>query len=220
MKDAGYTILCPQMAPIHFDLLVDIFKRNGYNLELLPIDHGAVDAGLKYVNNDICYPSVLVTGQIMEAVMSGRYDTDKLAVIITQTGGGCRATNYISLIRKALASVGLPHIPVIALSFKDLGESNPGFKVTPSMLLQAAYAIFYGDLLMMALYRTRPYEVEEGSANRLFDHWMTTCKAQLRSGLKRREFKKTVRRIVEDFDTLPLAGEGLKPRVGVVGEIP
>ena len=104
--------------------------------------------------------------------MSGRYDTDKLAVIITQTGGGCRATNYISLIRKALASVGLPHIPVIALSFKDLGESNPGFKVTPSMLLQAAYAIFYGDLLMMALYRTRPYEVEEGSANRLFDHWM------------------------------------------------
>ena len=220
MKDAGYTILCPQMAPIHFDLLMDIFQRNGYNLELLPsVDHGAVDAGLKYVNNDICYPSVLVTGQIMEAVMSGRYDTDKLAVIITQTGGGCRATNYISLIRKALASVGLPHIPVIALSFKDLGESNPGFKVTPSMLLQAAYAIFYGDLLMMALYRTRPYEVEEGSANRLFDHWMTTCKAQLRSGLKRGEFKKTVRRIVEDFDTLPLAGEGLKPRVGVVGEI-
>ena len=208
------------MAPIHFDLLMDIFQRNGYNLELLPsVDHGAVDAGLKYVNNDICYPSVLVTGQIMEAVMSGRYDTDKLAVIITQTGGGCRATNYISLIRKALASVGLPHIPVIALSFKDLGESNPGFKVTPSMLLQAAYAIFYGDLLMMALYRTRPYEVEEGSANRLFDHWMTTCKAQLRSGLKRGEFKKTVRRIVEDFDTLPLAGEGLKPRVGVVGEI-
>ena len=216
MKDAGYTILCPQMAPIHFDLLVDIFKRNGYNFELLPsVDHGAVDAGLKYVNNDICYPSVLVTGQIMEAVMSGRYDTDKLAVIITQTGGGCRATNYISLIRKALASVGLPHIPVIALSFKDLGESNPGFKVTPSMLLQAAYAIFYGDLLMMALYRTRPYEVEEGSANRLFDHWMTTCKAQLRSGLKRGEFKKTVRRIVEDFDTLPLAGEGVEAACGV-----
>ena len=220
MKDEGYTILCPQMAPIHFDLLVDIFKRNGYNFELLPsVDHGAVDAGLKYVNNDICYPSILVTGQIMEAVMSGRYDTDKLAVIITQTGGGCRATNYISLIRKALAAVGLPHIPVIALSFKDLGEENPGFKVTPAMLLQAAYAIFYGDLLMMALYRTRPYEVEAGSANRLFDHWMATCKAQLRRGLKRREFKDTVRRIVEDFDTLPLVGEGTKPRVGVVGEI-
>ncbi|WP_080803882.1 2-hydroxyacyl-CoA dehydratase [Arabiibacter massiliensis] len=220
MKDAGYTILCPQMAPIHFELLVKIFHRNGYNLELLPsVDHGAVDAGLKYVNNDICYPSILVTGQIMEAVMSGRYDTDKLAVIITQTGGGCRATNYISLIRKALAAVGLPHVPVIALSFKDLGESNPGFKVTPSMLLQAAYSIFYGDLLMMALYRTRPYEVEPGSANRLFDHWMAACQEQLMRGLKRREFKETVRRIVEDFDSLPLRGEGTKPRVGVVGEI-
>ena len=220
MKEAGYTILCPQMAPIHFELLVKVFHRNGYNLELLPsVDHGAVDAGLKYVNNDICYPSILVTGQIMEAVMSGRYDTDKLAVIITQTGGGCRATNYISLIRKALAAVGLPHIPVIALSFKDLGESNPGFKVTPSMLLQAAYSIFYGDLLMMALYRTRPYEAEPGSANRLFDHWMGVCQDQLMRGLKRREFKDTVRRIVEDFDTLPLVGEDTKPRVGVVGEI-
>lgn len=107
MKEAGYTILCPQMAPIHFDLLVEIFRKNGYNFELLPsVDHGAVDAGQKYVNNDICYPSILVTGQIMEAVMSGRYDTDKLAVIITQTGGGCRATNYIALIRKALAGGG------------------------------------------------------------------------------------------------------------------
>ena len=220
MKDAGYTILCPQMAPIHFDLLIDIFQRNGYNLELLPsVDHGAVDAGLKYVNNDICYPSILVTGQIMEAVMSGRYDTDKLAVIITQTGGGCRATNYISLIRKALKSVGLEHVPVIALSFKDLGEYNPGFKITPEMLLQAIYALQYGDLLMMTLYRTRPYEVEPGSANRLFDHWMAVCKGQLRRGLKVSEFKRTVRQIVEDFDTLPLTGEGTKPRVGVVGEI-
>ena len=220
MKEAGYTILCPQMAPIHFDLLIDIFQRNGYNLELLPsVDHGAVDAGLKYVNNDICYPSILVTGQIMEAVMSGRYDTDKLAVIITQTGGGCRATNYISLIRKALASVGLSHVPVIALSFKDLGESNPGFKITPQMLMQAIYALQYGDLLMLTLYRTRPYEVEPGSANRLFDHWMSVCKAQLRRGLKGAEFKKTVKQIVEDFDTLPLTGEGTKPRVGVVGEI-
>lgn len=220
MKDAGYTILAPQMAPIHFDLLSDIFHRFDYNLELLPsVDHGAVDAGLKYVNNDICYPSILVTGQIMEAVMSGRYDTDKLAVLITQTGGGCRATNYISLIRKALAAVGLSHIPVIALSFKDLGEYNPGFKITPKMLLQAVYALMYGDLLMMALYRTRPYEVEEGSANRLFDHWMAECKGQLRQGVSRRCFKRTIRRIVDDFDTLPLQGEGTKPRVGVVGEI-
>lgn len=220
MKEAGYTILAPQMAPIHFDLLFDIFHRFGYNIELLPsVDHGAVDAGLKYVNNDICYPSILVTGQIMEAVMSGRYDTDKLAVVITQTGGGCRATNYISLIRKALQAVGLSHIPVIALSFKDLGEENPGFSITPKMLLQAVYALAYGDLLMMCLYRTRPYEVEANSANNLFDHWMTTCKAQLARGLGRSEFKRTVNAIVNDFDTLPLQGEGTKPRVGVVGEI-
>ena len=220
MKDAGYTILCPQMAPIHFDLLVEIFRKNGYNFELLPsVDHGAVDAGLKYVNNDICYPSILVTGQIMEAVTSGRYDTDKLAVIITQTGGGCRATNYIALIRKALAAAGLGHIPVISLSFKKLEESNPGFEVTPKMLLQAVYGVLYGDLLMTCLYRTRPYEAEAGAAQRLFDHWMGECKRQLAAGLSRSEWKRTVRQIVEDFDTLPLVGEGSKPRVGVVGEI-
>lgn len=220
MKEEGYTILAPQMAPFHFELLVPIFKRNGYNVELLPsVDHGAVDAGLKYVNNDICYPSILVTGQIMEAVMSGRYDTDKLAVLITQTGGGCRATNYISLIRKALKSVGLGHIPVIALSFKDLGEVNPGFNITPAMLYQAIFALQYGDLLMMCLYRTRPYEVEPGSAQRLFDYWMAECKSQLERGVKLSEFKRTVNRIVDDFDTLPLAGEGTKPKVGIVGEI-
>ncbi len=220
MKDAGYTILAPQMAPYHFELLVPIFERFGYNVDLLPsVDHGAVDAGLKYVNNDICYPSILVTGQIMEAVMSGRYDTDKLAILITQTGGGCRATNYISLIRKALKAVGLEHIPVIAISFKDLGEVNPGFSITPAMLYQAVSALQYGDLLMMCLYRTRPYEVEPGSANALFDHWMGECKRQLGRGVKRSEFKRTVKQIVEDFDTLPLEGEGTKPRVGVVGEI-
>ncbi len=220
MKDAGYTILCPQMAPIHFDLLVPIFQANGYNLELLPaVDHGAVDAGLKYVNNDICYPSILVTGQIMEAVTSGRYDTDKLAVIITQTGGGCRATNYISLIRKALKAAGLPHIPVISLAFKKLDESNPGFKVTATMLYNAIFALEYGDVLMQCLYRTRPYEIEPGSANRLFDYWMAKCKSQVSEGEKFSRYKKTVRAIVEDFDNLPLQGEGTKPRVGVVGEI-
>ncbi len=220
MKEAGYTILAPQMAPIHFELLLPIFHANGYNLELLPsVDTGAVDAGLKYVNNDICYPSILVTGQIMEAVTSGKYDTDKLAVLITQTGGGCRATNYISLIRKALKAAGLGHIPVIALSFKDLGEVNPGFKVTPAMLYQAIFALQYGDLLMMCLYRTRPYEVEPGSAQRLFDHWMGVAKEQISRGVKMGEFKRTVNQIVDDFDTLPLQGEGTKPRVGVVGEI-
>ncbi|MCL2826136.1 MAG: acyl-CoA dehydratase activase-related protein, partial [Eggerthellaceae bacterium] len=220
MKEEGFTILAPQMAPIHFEMLGPLFHRYGYNLELLPsVDHGAVDVGLKFVNNDICYPSILVTGQIMEAVTSGRYDTDRLAVIISQTGGGCRATNYISLIRKALASIGLGHIPVISLSSKNLDGAHPGFQIKLPMLLQAVYAITFGDLLMQCLYRTRPYEVKEGSAERLFDHWMGECKEQLAGGVKRSDFKRIVRNVVEDFDTIPLVGEGTKPRVGVVGEI-
>ena len=221
MKEAGYTILAPQMAPYHFELLVPIFHAFGYNIDLLPsVDHGAVDAGLKYVNNDICYPSILVTGQIMEAVTSGRYDTDKLAVLITQTGGGCRATNYIALIRKALKAAGLGHVPVISLALQGhLDEHNSGWDLTVPMLKQAVYALSYGDLLMMALYRTRPYEAEPGAAQRLFDHWMEICKAEVGKGTNRHQFAKTCRGIIEDFDTLPLEGEGTKPRVGVVGEI-
>ena len=223
MKDAGYTILAPQMAPYHFELLVPIFHRFGYNLELLPsVDHGAVDAGLKYVNNDICYPSILTTGQIMEAVTSGRYDTDKLAVLITQTGGGCRATNYIALIRKGLKAVGLSHVPVISIALSNqtaLDEDNPGFEITPVMLYQAIYALEYGDLLMMCLYRTRPYECEKGAATALFNHYMDVVREQVSRGVKMGEFKRTVRDIVDAFDTLPLQGEGTKPRVGVVGEI-
>lgn len=222
MKQEGYKILVPQMAPIHFDLLVDSFKREGYNFELLPtMTPEALEAGLKYVNNDICYPSIIVTGQLIEAVTSGRYDTDKLAVIITQTGGGCRATNYIALIRKALAASGLSHIPVIALSFKDLGEVNPGFKVSPALLLQAMYSLLYGDLLMMCLYRTRPYEVVPGAANALYDKWMKLCSEQLLSEKKvtRRGFSSYVQGIVSDFDNLELENEGTKPRVGIVGEI-
>jgi predicted CoA-substrate-specific enzyme activase len=221
MKDEGYTILAPQMAPFHFELLAEVFHNAGYRLELLPsVDHGAVDAGLRYVNNDICYPSILVTGQIMEAVTSGRYDTDKLAVLITQTGGGCRATNYIALIRKALRVAGLGHIPVVSLALQNnLDESNSGFKITPGMLQQAIYAVSYGDLLMTCLYRTRPYEVEPGAAYNLFRHWMDECKAHLLKHETRRRFGTTAAAIVEDFDTLPLAGEGSKPRVGLVGEI-
>ncbi len=221
MKDAGYTILAPQMAPYHFELLVPVFHSFGYNIELLPaVDHGAVDAGLKYVNNDICYPSILVTGQIMEAVTSGRYDTDRLAVLITQTGGGCRATNYIALIRKALKAAGLGHIPVISLALQShLDEHNSGWEVTLPMLKQAVYALSYGDLLMMALYRTRPYEAVPGSAQKLFDYWMDICRKEIHDGTNRRKFGKTCQLIIKDFDELPLVGEGTKPRVGVVGEI-
>ena len=220
MRDAGYTILAPQMAPMHFELVVPVLKRAGYNVELLPsVDKEAVNVGLKYVNNDICYPSVLVTGQIMEAVLSGKYDTSKLAVLITQTGGGCRATNYISLIRKALRAAGLGHIPVIALSFKKLDEHNSGFKITPGLIIQAAYALQFGDLLMMLLYKTRAYEMEKGSATNLFNYWMAKCKELMAQGATRSKFKEYVNAIVEDFDTLPLKNVGSKPKVGVVGEI-
>ncbi len=221
MRDQGYTILAPQMAPYHFELLLPVFHSFGYNIELLPaVDHGAVDAGLKYVNNDICYPSILVTGQIMEAVTSGRYDTDRLAVLITQTGGGCRATNYIALIRKALKAAGLGHIPVISLALQShLDEHNSGWEVTLPMLKQAVYALSYGDLLMMALYRTRPYEAVPGSAQKLFDYWMDLCRKEIHEGTNRRRFAKTVQLIIKDFDELPLVDDGTKPRVGVVGEI-
>jgi len=219
MKEAGYTIICPQMSPIHFALLLPLFKHYGYNLEILPsVDHGAVEAGLRYVNNDICYPSILVSGQIMEAVESGRYDLDKLAVIITQTGGGCRATNYIALIRKALTDAGYPHIPVISLQFQPLGESNPGFKLTPSMLKSAAYGLLLGDLMMQCLYRTRPYEAVPGAANALHQQWEDRLVAEI-AGMKLSGYRRAVREMVHDFDTLELANDRSKPRVGVVGEI-
>ena len=219
MKKEGYTIISPQMSPIHFELLERVFRDHGYNLEVLPsVDHGAVEAGLKYANNDVCYPSILVTGQIMEAVLSGRYDTDKLAVIITQTGGGCRATNYIALIRKALKDAGYEHIPVMSLAFKKLDEHNPGFKISPSMLYQAGMALIYGDLLMQCLYRTRPYEATPGSANALYETWTSFLKDDLRKTNPRR-FDKNVHAIVATFDNLPLENDRSKPRVGVVGEI-
>ncbi len=219
MRDAGYTILAPQMAPIHFELIVEALRAAGYNLELLPsVDHGAVDAGLKYVNNDVCYPSVLVTGQIMEAVESGRYDLSRTAIIISQTGGGCRATNYIALIRKALRDAGHPDVPVISLTTAATGEVNPGFKVTLPTLHQVVYGAVLGDALMTCLYRTRPYEAEKGSAFRLYRTWMDHFR-KLMGTLSHRQYAQGIRQMVREFDELPLANDRTKPRVGVVGEI-
>lgn len=170
MREAGYTILCRRWRPSTSTSSRRSSVPGGYNLELLPsTDRGAVEAGLRYVNNDICYPSILVTGQIMEAIESGRYDLSKTAVVITQTGGGCRATNYIALIRKALRDSGHPDIPVISLSAVKLDESNPGFKLTVPLLKSCVYSVLFGDLMMQMLYRTRPYEAEEGAANELFE---------------------------------------------------
>ena len=221
MQDAGYTILAPQMSPIHFELIEELLKNEGYNAVLLPsVDQGAVDMGLKYVNNDICYPSILVTGQIMEAVLSGKYDLSRTAVLITQTGGGCRATNYIALIRKALKDSGHPEVPVISLTAASgLDEDNSGFNIfKPALLIKALYALLYGDLIMQLLYRVRPYETRPGSADELYERMMAQAKATLlhtsRSG-----FYQLCQKTVDAFEALPLTNDRSKPRVGVVGEI-
>ncbi|MCI9211774.1 MAG: 2-hydroxyacyl-CoA dehydratase [Ruminococcus sp.] len=214
-----YTILCPQMSPMHFELLEPAFRASGYNIAVLPNDNKqAVDVGLKYVNNDACYPSLMVVGQIMEAILSGRYDTDHLAVIITQTGGGCRASNYIGFIRRALKKAGYSHIPVISLNLSGL-EENPGFKLTPVLVLRGIYALVLGDIFMKCVYRMRPYETVPGSTNAMHRKWADTAKQYLAQAYPSRSgFKKLCRDIIRDFDSLEVL-DTQKPRVGVVGEI-
>lgn len=221
MKEDGYTILCPQMSPIHFELIEPLMRSHGYNVVLLPsVDHGAVETGLKYVNNDICYPSILTVGQLMEAVLSGKYDLERTALIISQTGGGCRATNYIALIRKALKDAGHPEIPVISLALSaGLDEGNPGFNLMdPDLLLHSLYALLYGDVIMQLLYRVRPYEAEAGSAERLYESYMGRAKVQLMR-CSRKDFHRLCRDTIAAFEALPLIDDRSKPRVGVVGEI-
>jgi predicted CoA-substrate-specific enzyme activase len=214
---ATHTIIAPQMSPIHFRLVQKAFEHSGHRFVVLP-DAGseAVEAGLQFVNNDACYPSILVAGQMIAALKSGRYDLSRVSLMITQTGGGCRATNYIGFIRRALADAGFGHIPVISLSASGL-ESNPGFRITLPHLHRSAMAIMLGDLFMRVLYRTRPYEAEAGAANRLYEAWNTRAEAQLRS-LSVRGYHRLIRGIVREFDALPLR-PARKPRVGVVGEI-
>ncbi|MCR4715755.1 MAG: 2-hydroxyacyl-CoA dehydratase [Lachnospiraceae bacterium] len=212
-----YTIICPQMTPIHFDLLEKAFKKAGYKLVTLPdSDKAAVDIGLKYVNNDACYPSLIVVGQLMKALESGKYDLSKTAIIMSQTGGGCRATNYVGFIRRALEKAGYGDIPVI--SFSAGIEKNPGFKINPALINSALQAIVYGDLFMRCLYRMRPYELEEGSANELHENLKNKCIDAINSGAKWGTFKKLCKEIVESFDELPISGVE-KPKVGIVGEI-
>ena len=214
-----YTILCPQMSPIHFNILEPAFNSEGYHLEILGNDNkDAVDVGLKYVNNDACYPSLMVVGQIMQAPLSGKYDTHKTAVIMTQTGGGCRASNYIGFIRRALKKVGMEYVPVISLNLSGL-ESNPGFKITPKLALRVVFGAVFGDILMKCLYRMRPYERVKGSANRLHKKWEKIC-IDFVSGPKIsfKKYKQICRTMIRDFDRLPITDEK-KPRVGIVGEI-
>ena len=215
MRD--YTVLVPQMSPIHFDILEAALKHLGLNIVMLPdANKEVIDTGLKYVNNDACYPSLIVVGQMMHAINSGKYDVNKLAVVMTQTGGGCRATNYVGFIRRALAKAGYGQIPVIALSVQGF-ENNPGFKINLKTIKCAMQALILGDLFMRVLYRTRPYEKVKGSANKLHRKWKKICIKCMEHG--GRGFSKVVKGIVEDFDNLPLDETIKKPRVGIVGEI-
>ena len=215
----NYTILCPQMSPIHFELLAPALNSCGYNFEVLDNDNkSSVDIGLKYVNNDACYPSLMVVGQIMSAVLSGKYDLHKTAIVITQTGGGCRASNYIGFIRRALTKAGLEYIPVISISAQGL-ESNSGLKYSLPMLKKAMQAVVYGDVFMNVVYRTRPYEKVPGSVNALHEKWKNICIRQLtKDKVTMREFNKNIRSIVKEFDEIELL-DIKKPRVGIVGEI-
>ncbi|MGE5396764.1 MAG: acyl-CoA dehydratase activase-related protein [Chitinophagales bacterium] len=212
-----HTILCPQMAPIHFEFLEPVFASDGFKVELLTdVERDDIEEGLKYVNNDACFPSIIVIGQLIRALQSGKYDLDNTSVIISQTGGGCRATNYIGLLRKGLIEAGFENIPVISANVSGL-ESHPGFKLTRKLMNKAIMGVVYGDLLMRVLHRVRPYEKVSGSAELLYRKWIRRCTAQLMDGNKQ-EFRRNIHEIIREFDSLEI-NDQKKPRVGIVGEI-
>ena len=214
----NYTIIGPQMSPIHFRILEKAFAACGYNFVVLDaVDPKAVEAGLKYVNNDACYPSLLVAGQMISALESGKYDLDRTALIITQTGGGCRATNYIGFIRRALNDAGWGHIPVLSLSAQGF-EKNPGFKINFPLIDNLIKSIMVGDVFMRVLYRVRPYEAIPGSANQLYEKWNARAETLFSKRVSNHDYNKLIKGIIRDFDNLPLKPIK-KPRVGVVGEI-
>lgn len=212
-----HVILVPQMSPIHFEFIEDAMKKSGYRVEVLPdVDNNAIDEGLKFVNNDACYPTILVVGQMMNALKSGKYDLHNVSLVMSQTGGPCRASNYVGILRKALQDADMGHIPVISANLTGL-ESNPGFKVTLPLANRGIMAMVYGDLFQRVLYRTRPYEKVPGSAERLHRKWANVARRSIQKG-NLLEFKRTIRKIVKAFEELPLT-EIEKPRVGIVGEI-
>ncbi|MCD7724872.1 MAG: 2-hydroxyacyl-CoA dehydratase [Clostridiales bacterium] len=216
----NYTILCPQMSPIHFEIMQAGFRACGYNFEVLDNDNRhAVDVGLKYVNNDACYPSLMVVGQIMDALLSGKYDVNRVAIIMTQTGGGCRATNYVGFIRRALEKAGMPQVPVISLNLAGI-ESNPGFHLNAQLLMRAAYSALFGDIFMRCVYRMRPYEAHPGDVDALHAKWVgRCCEFVSRRHMNYFTFQKMCRQIVREFDAIEIQEDLRKPRVGIVGEI-
>ena len=210
-----YTILIPMMLPIHFTLLEKIFNRHGYKVVLLKTNHrNIIDEGLKNVHNDTCYPALLVIGQMIDALKSGKYDINKTALMITQTGGGCRASNYINLLRKALKNNGFENIPVISLNMSNM-EKNPGFSLSPKLLYQLISAVCYGDLLMLLRNQTRIYEVNKGETDKLVDKWVTEL---VNSNIGIIDFTKKAKRIIADFEQIKVNDEK-RIKVGIVGEI-
>ena len=215
-----YTILMPTMLPRHFELIGSVLGTYGYKMELLKTaGQKVVDAGLRYVHNDACYPAVLVIGQFLEAITSGRYDPHKVALILFQTGGGCRASNYISLLRKALARAGYDYVPVISFSLAGL-EHHPGFTLGISEYHGMAYAVLYGDLLLTLVNQTKPYELHPGDAEALAERWTARLGRALGAGrhIRYGEVQKTYRAVVADFAAIPKR-EKETVRVGIVGEI-
>ena len=213
-----YTVLCPNMSPIHFNILSPALRKHGINAALLPDStRDTINVGLKYVNNDACYPSICVVGQVMSALLSGKYDVNHTAIAMTQTGGGCRATNYVGFIRRALSNAGMPQVPVISLSVQGI-EKNPGWSYTIPEIRDAIQALVYGDVIMRVLYRMRPYEKVPGSANALHKKWEQTCIDSI-MGRNKNSFNDNIRGIIRDFDNLPVDDTVRKPRVGIVGEI-
>lgn len=213
-----YKILVPQMSPLHFQLLDPVLNSEGYDFEMLPAPtREDVEIGLKYINNDACYPAIIVVGQLMSALLSGKYDVDKTAVIISQTGGGCRATNYIGYLRKALFDAGMEQVPILSLNASDM-ERQPGFKLTKSFLHRMIQAVVYGDALMQCVLATRPYEINPGSADALCDYWIKKLRERITKA-NIFQYSKYIKNIIDDFDNLPVDKSKPRPRVGVVGEI-
>jgi CoA-substrate-specific enzyme activase, putative len=217
MKKQGYTILIPQLAPTQFEILVAAGKQYGYNFELLPpVTPRSIDEGLRYVNNDACYPAIVTIGQMVDALKYGNYDLDKVAVLMSQTGGGCRATNYISLIRKAFYSIGWDDIPVISFNVYGI-EKHPGFNLPLGLMRLLLVSISLGDAIDRMTYRMRPYELVEGSVNKIRDQYVESCRGLVQN-FSMTKYKKLAKRMVNDFDRIPINYDE-KPRVGVVGEI-
>lgn len=211
-----YTILLPNMLPIHFTLLERIFNSHGYKAKLLTTTgRRIIDEGLRYVHNDMCYPALLTTGQLIDALKSGEYDVNKTALMMVQSGGGCRASNYIYLIRKALKKCGMEQVPVISLNLASL-EKNPGFKLTPSLLAELIVAVCYGDVIMLVANQVRPYENNKGDTDRMIDKWIDEL---VKLNFSFTSFDKIAKRIVEDFAAIPYTPNPDVVKVGIVGEI-